>query len=241
MSFLRVSVALVAATITVTVLVSFLLVESQSRDGSFYLSLGFILLAEVFLFAGPHLVRTGGGTRMAPWHIGMAGIPIGYAIGVAGITIAAVSGTSWRVLVSAQLIWLLLFVITLVIVRSTGTRIATGIAEDMASRTSFARAASLLDDVCHRCELITGNDAASLYKRIRQLREDMRYSAQDTLPEAIPFDSKLAACFEAMSIALQNLESDHTSKAALEELALQIQIAPQVLARREDAIAHARA
>ena len=60
MSFSRVSAALVVATIAVTAGVCFLLVEDRSRDSSFYLSLGFILLAEVFLFAGPHLVRTGG-------------------------------------------------------------------------------------------------------------------------------------------------------------------------------------
>ena len=240
MSFSRVSASLVAATITVTVTVSFLLVDSQSRDGRFFLSLGFILLAEVFLFAAPHLVRTGGDTRMAPWHLSMAGIPIGYAIGVAGITIAAIRGTAWQVLVSAQLVCLLLFVVALVIVRSTGTRISAAIATYTANRASFAEAVSLLDDTCQRCELITGLDAASLLKQIRRLREDMRYSAQDSLPEASPFDSKLAACFDAMNSALQDLAREPSSKAAFEESTRQIQIARQVLARREDAIAHAR-
>jgi hypothetical protein len=241
MSFSRVSAALVAATIVVTVAVSFLLVEGQSRDGTFYLSLGFILLAEVFLFVGPHLVRTGGGTRMAPWHISMAGIPLGYAIGVAGITIAAVRGTPWRVLVSAQLVWLLLLIIALVIVRATGTRIAAGHTADMANRTSFANAVSLLDDVCHRCELLTRPDVASLLKQLRQLREDVRYSAQDTLPEAVQFDLKLSACFDSINRALLDLERDSSSMAPLEESARQIQIARQALVRREDAIAHMRA
>jgi len=216
-------------------------VESQSRDGSFYLSLGFILLAEVFLFAGPHLVRTGGGTRMAPWHIGMIGIPVGYAIGIAGITVAAVRGTPWRILVSAQLVWLLLFVIVLIIVRSTGTRIAAGIATDQTNRAAFASAVSMLDDICQRCQLIAGSEGASLLKQIRGLREVVRYSAQDSLPEAAVFDSKLTACFDAMNTALQDLERDPSGKPASEEFSRQVQIARQVLARREDAVAQARA
>lgn len=240
MSFSKISAALIAATIAITVAVAFLLVESQSRDSSFYLSLGFILLAEVFLFAGPHLVRTGGGARMAPWHIAMVGIPIGYAIGVAGITVAAIRGTNWRLLVSAQLVWLLLFIIVLVIVRSTGTRITDGISADLANRASFASVVSLLDDVYQLCELMTDSDAASLLKQFRQLREDARYSAQDSTPEAVPFDSKLTDCFGAMIAALQSLEGDVGNKTALDEIGRQIQVAHQVLARREEAIAHGR-
>jgi hypothetical protein len=222
--------------------VCFLLVESQYRDGSFYLSLGFILLAEVFLFAGPHLVRTGGGTRMAPWHIGMIGVPVGYAVGIAGITVAAVRGTPWRILVSAQLVWLLLFIIVLIIVRSTGTRIAIGIATDLTNRASFASVVSLLDDACQRCQLlIAGSEGASLLKQIRRLREEVRYSAQDSLPEAAAFDSRLTVCFDAMNTALQDLARDPSGKTASEEFSRQVQMARQVLARREDAIAQARA
>jgi hypothetical protein len=241
MSFSRVSAALVVATITVTALICFLLVESQFRDDSFYLSMGFILLAEVLLFAGPHLVRTGGGSRMAPWHIGMMVIPVGYAIGIAGITIAAVRGTPWRILVSAQLLWLLLFIIVLVIVRSTGTRIAAGIATDTTSRRSFASVVSLLDDTCQRCELLPDPDRATLLKQILRLREDARYSAQDSLPEAATFDSQLTVCFEAMSAALDDLEREPGSKTAIGEFSRHVQIARHVLVRREDAVAQARA
>ena len=239
MSFSKVSAALVAATIAITVAVTLLLVERQSRDGSFYLSLGFILLAEVFLFAGPHLVRTGGDARMAPWHIGMAGIPIAYAIGVAGITFAAIRGTPWRLLVSAQLIWVLLFMIVLVLVRSTGARITASTNADRANRASYATVVSRLDDVCRGYELISNPDTASL-KQLRQLREEIRYSAQDSLPQAASFDSQLVDCFSAMATAVQNLAANADTGAALEEIDRDIKIARQVLAQREDAIARAR-
>lgn len=240
MSFSKISVALVVATIAVTVAIALLLVASESRDGRFYLSLGFILLAELFLFAGPHLVRTGGGVTMAPWHIAMSAIPVAYAIGVAGITAAAIWNTPWRILVSAQLAWLLMFVIALVMARSAGTRIAAGLDRDTVNRSSFAGVTLLLDDVFRRCERIGGDSVTGPLNQLRRLREDMRYSAQDSLPAAVPFDSELSAGCVAMNATLERLERDAADPSAFQELAGQIQIARQVLERREHAIARAR-
>jgi hypothetical protein len=240
MSFSKVSAALVAATLAITVAVAFLLVDGQYRDSSFFLSLGFILFAEVALFAGPHLVRTGGGLRMAPWHISMVSIPMGYALGVAAITVAAVRGTPWRILVSAQLVWLLLFLIVMTIVRSTGSRIAQGIETDRGRRASFAGIVSLVDDLGQQAERISSSESAALLGQIRKLREEMRYSAQDSLPEAAPLDLKLKESFAAIASALDTLERDSGNKAAADDAGRQIQIARQTLAHREEVIASAR-
>jgi len=240
MSFYRLSGALVGATIIVTIVAALLLVQEECRNASFYVSLGFVLLSEVFLFAGPHLVRTGGGRRMAAWHISIAVTPAGYAAGVAAITIMAIGGTPMRILLSAQLVWLLLFVIAVSVVRSAGDRMSRGDQENCGDRESFASVVSLLDDACDQCESLAGAEAASVLKELRRLREDVRYAAQDSRPEGISFDAKLSDSFQAICASLRDMEAGEDAGAGAEILR-QIQGARQVIARREDAIAKARA
>jgi hypothetical protein len=240
MAFSRISAALAAGAIAVTITVAYLLTEPQARGDSFFLSLGFILLAELFLFAGPHLVRTGGGVQMAPWHIGMSAVPVLYAIGVGCITVAAVCDTPWRILVSAQLIWLLLFFIALVIVRSAGKRIAESGAVDRSQRAAFSGLITDLNAICDRLELLSGAEIAALRQQAGRLREDMKYSTHDSLPAAGPFDNQLAVCFVEINTVLDSFERDSSDNTVVETASRQIQIARQTLKRREDATAHAR-
>jgi hypothetical protein len=239
MPFSKISAALAAGAIAITVAIAYLLTDPPFRDSAFFLSLGFILLAEFFLFAGPHLVRTSGGNRMAAWHISMSIVPVIYAAGVAFMAVAAIRGTSWNVLLSGQLAWLLLFFITIVIVRASGSGVASSAAASQSNRASYSGLVARFDSISDRVELLSPADAAALRPVARKLREDLRYSTDDSGSSGA-FDENLEACFRKMNQAVDGLEASAAANEPLAEFSRQVTIARQVLSRREDAIAQAR-
>lgn len=212
--------AMLLATLAVTVGVALALFAEPERTHTFVLSLAMLCVAEVLVFAFPIYHARLASDRRSPsfvYAIGYQSTLMLYAAGV--VLLCLLAGTlSFRGLVVAHSIWFLVLILA-----SGAVRLASGNASQIAAtateqRAEFAIVKSRLAVLNDRVRLERSPGFQPFAQAMSRLADDVSFAAPETLPGTEHHTSALLAGLERVGAEYQRVRS---SPAAIEQADVQ--------------------
>jgi len=182
--------------IIITLIVAFLVVPPEARQGKFYTALIFLFVAELLLLGYPLRYKRSD----LPFVLsGLFVVAPVYFIGVCAIVFTgAVTALVFPVLLAMQLIWfLLLFIIGSLLVVS-GQHAVVVDYNFQESRQPFIEIRNRFQLLCDRINKVNRDELMDAKAAFIRQNDELRYQVTDTIAETVEMTSALSIMLDAM-------------------------------------------